>query len=157
MMRIVFRCNNCETINEIPCEFRYRMCKNCGNLVTYLQGESIICVENMSDCDEFLKESFLSIESARKFFNLADSYKEQISDIILKHKQKSSILLDLPAASLSDTVLNLLKQNTTNSFDELIANSQLFDINLKKLEQIIKKMKDEGMIYHPKGWFICLI
>ncbi len=156
-MNIVFRCNLCETINEIPSEFRYRLCRKCGAIVTYVTGESIICEEANYDCDDFTKETSLSLELAEKFFLLAESQTELVSSIIQKHENKSSKLLDIPAASLPDTVLLLLKENSTETFDELVRNCQLFNINLKKLEQIIKRMKNEGIVYHPQGWLIRLI
>ncbi len=156
-MKIVFRCKNCETINEIPEEFRFRMCKKCSALVTYELGESILCEEGDNDCLSFIQANTLSKELAAKFFVLADSHAEQISLIILQHDNISSRLLDLPAASLPDTVMLLLKKNNTETFDELIRNCMIFDIDLKKMEQIIKRMKNEGLVYFPKGWLICLI
>ena len=156
-MNIVFRCNHCETINELPNEFRYRLCRKCGTIVTYVQGESIICEEDNYNYDDFTKEFSLSLELAEKFFLIAESQTDLVSSIIQKHEDKSSKLLDIPAASLPDTILLLLKENTTETFDELVRNCQLFDISLKKLEQTIKRMKNEGMVYHPKGWLIRLI
>ena len=156
-MKIVFRCNHCETINEIPEEFRFRMCKKCSTLITYELGESILCEDVDNDCLSFIQANTLSKELAEKFFILADKNTEQISLIIMRHDNMSSRLVDLPAASLPDTVLLLLKQNSSETFDELIRDCKSFDIDLKKMEQIIKRMKNEGMVYHPKGWLIRLI
>lgn len=156
-MRIVFRCAHCETINEIPEEYRYRLCKKCSTLITYEPGESILCEENNGDCTIFIQATTLSMDLAEKFFSLADKNAEQIDLITKRHDNMPHRLLDLPSGSLADTVLLLLKKNTTETFDELVRNCTLFDIDLKKMEQIIKRMKNEGMIYHPKGWLIRLI
>ena len=155
-MNIIFRCNHCETLNEISTEFRYRLCKKCSAIVTYVLGESIICNDD-NDCYGFINENNLSMEKAEDFFKLADTYYEQISIIIRKHEEKSFTLLDIPATSQANTVLLLLEKNKSETLDELIENCRLFDIDLEKLEQFIRRMKNEGMIYHPKGWLIRLI
>ncbi|MHA1199193.1 MAG: hypothetical protein ACTSQF_07570 [Candidatus Heimdallarchaeaceae archaeon] len=157
-MKIVFRCSHCETMNEIPSEFQYRQCRKCSTLITYDLGESILCEDQNDDgCLEFMQSNTLSTELAEKFFLLADEHTERISLIVKNHENLSSNFLDIPAASLPDTVLLLLRENSTETFDELVRNCKLFDIDLKKIEQIIKRMKNEGMVYHPKGWLIRLI
>ena len=152
-MKIVFRCTHCESINEIPEEFRHRLCKKCSNLTTYQDGEAILCEEN-DDCLEFTQEAALSMKLAEKFFTIADKHTEQIKLISMRHDNMSGRFLDIPSSSKPDTVIHILKQNTTETLDELVRDCQLYDINLHKLNQIIKKLKNEGLIYHPQGWMI---
>ena len=152
-MIIIFRCNHCESINEIPEEFRYRLCKKCSNLITYQEGESILC-EMKDDCIEFIQESKLSMKLAEKFFNIAEKHTEQIQLISMRHDNMSGRFLDISTVSKPDTVIHILKQNTTETLDELVRACRLYDIDLQKLNQIIKKLKNEGMIYHPQGWMI---
>ena len=156
-MKIVFRCSHCETINEIPEEFRYRLCRKCSTIITYSVGESIICEENDEECANFIQEATLSMKLAEKFFLIADKYTEQIDLISKRHDNISSRFIDLPSASLSDTILILLNQNTTETIDELVRNCKICDIDLQKMERIVKTLKNEGLIYHPKGWMISLI
>ena len=156
-MKIIFRCSHCESINEIPEEFRFRLCRKCSTITTYEIGESILCAENNDDCINFIQETTLSMKSAEKFFHLADQHAEQITLIAKRHDNMSSRFVDLPSASLSDTVLLLLKQNSTETIDELVRNCKLFDIDLQKMEKIVKTLKNEGMVFHPKGWLIRLI
>jgi hypothetical protein len=120
-------------------------------------GESIICEETNGDCANFIQEATLSMKLAEKFFLLADKHADQIELISKRHDNMSSRLIDLPSASLSDTILLLLKQNGTETIDELVRNCKLFDIDLQKMERIVKTLKNEGMVYHPKGWLIRLI
>ena len=97
-MKIVFRCNHCESINEIPEEFRYRLCKKCSNLTTYQEGEAILC-EEKDDCIEFTQETSLSMKLAEKFFNIAEKHTEQIQLISMRHDNMSGRFLDIPSAS----------------------------------------------------------
>lgn len=156
-MMIIFRCNHCETLNEIPEDFRYRLCKKCSSLTTYELEESILCNDQIEECKEFLNMNKLPTELAEKFFSLAEEHSEKISLIILRHDNMSTRLLDIPAASLPDTIISLLNHNNSETLDELVRDCKVFGINLAKLEAIIKKMKSEGMIYHPKDWLIRLI
>ncbi len=156
-MIVIFRCKHCETLNEIPSDFRYRLCKKCSSLITYEIGESILCIDQYENCLEFTQIDNLTMESAEKFFSLADKNTEQISQLIKKHDNITSNLLDIPAASLPDTILVLLKHNNSETFDELVRNCRNFAIDLNKMEQVIKKMKNEGIVYYPKGWLIRLI
>lgn len=156
-MTVIFRCKLCETLNEIPSDFRYRLCKKCSSLTTYEVGESILCNDQYENCLEFMQIDNLTTESADQFFSLADKNAEQISQLIERHDNITSNLLDLPAASLPDTILTLLKHNNSETLDELVRNCRNFAIDLNKMEQVIKKMKNEGIVYHPKGWLIRLI
>ncbi len=155
-MQIVFRCYNCETINEIPANYQHRLCTNCGKIITYQLGESIVCDNLSGFCDRFLNAKKLSQKLAEDFFKQADLDKDRISEIIHSHKDKEIELLDIPAATIAETVLLILK-NTKNSIDELILNCSIFDISSQKLEKILIQMKKEGLIYQPKGWLIYLI
>jgi hypothetical protein len=152
-MKIVFRCHYCESLNEIPEEFRYRLCKKCSTLTTYSVGEAILC-EDSSICAEFIQETTLSMKLAEKFFFIADKHKEQIELISMRHDNISVRFLDIPSASRPDTVIHILKQNVTETLDELVRNCKLFDIDSLQLDKIIKRLKNEGLIYHPQGWMI---
>jgi len=155
-MKIIFRCHHCESINEIPEEFRYRLCKKCSTLTTYQEGESIIC-KNEEDCMEFIQDKTLSMKLAEKFFLLAEKHREKIQNISMRHDNIVARFIDVPSASKPDTVIYLLKQNDTETLDELVRNCNLFDISIRKLDKIVKRLKNEGLIYHPQGWMIRLI
>ena len=154
-MQIVFRCYNCETINEIEANFQYRLCKNCGKLTTYESGESVLCGDLTGVYKQFLDAKNLSQKLAEDFFKQADLDFDRVSEIIRSHKTKEIEILDIPAATKAETVLLILK-NDINTIDELIKNCSIFDISLQKLEKILMQMKKEGLIYQPKGWLIYL-
>ena len=155
-MQIVFRCYNCETINEIQANYQYRLCKNCGKIITYQPGESIVCSDSDGTYEQFLDVKNLSQKLAEPFFKQADLDVDRISEIISNHKKKEIELLDIPAATIAETILLIIK-NDNNTIDELIQNCSMFDISLQKLEKILMQMKKEGLIYQPKGWLIYLI
>ncbi|MBY8999436.1 MAG: hypothetical protein KGD64_00815 [Candidatus Heimdallarchaeota archaeon] len=155
-MSIIFRCNNCETINDIPNNHQYRLCKDCGKLITYTPGEAIIVDDIEIGHNVFLQSGKLSTSEAEKFFQITDTHKQKISDIITAFEKKSAILFDIQSTNLPDTVLSILKQSKTQSLDELIRNCRLFDISLPKLEAIILQLKKEGYAYQPKSWLILL-
>jgi len=153
-MRIVYRCYNCETINEIPSDFQYRFCKKCNKIITYEAGEAIICEEENTTCNEFLESATLSNSLAEKFFKMAEDASKNLLNLI---KEKESIvvnLLNIPAASESDSILLILKLCKTNSLDEVIVNCSNFGISQEKLEKVLLQLKNEGVIYLPKGWLL---
>ena len=155
-MTIIFRCNNCETINYIPNNHKYKLCNKCGKIVTFEPGESIIVNDSEVENNVFLQSGKLSTSEAEKFFTVADTYVQQISALIMALETKSGILLDIQSKTLSDTILSILQQSTTNSLDELIRNCKMFDIPLSKIEQILIQLKKEGFVYQPKSWLILL-
>ena len=155
-MQIVFRCYNCETLNEIPADYQHRLCMNCGKIITYQPGESILCSDLSEVCDQFLKVRALSQKLAEDFFRQADLDISRISEIITNHKNKEIEFLDIPTATIAETVLLIIKNNI-NSLDELLHNCSMFDISSQKLEKILVQMRKEGLIYQPKGWMIYLI
>jgi len=154
-MRVIFRCSNCEFINDIPSKYQFRCCRNCGRIITYTPGEAIIS-EN-GDKDIFFQSKLLSDSLAVKFFELADKAENSIIKLIEEHEKKQASLLDLEAATLSDTILLILKKRITNDLDELIRHCSNFDITLSELEKIIIKFRREGIIFLSKGWLIDLI
>ena len=155
-MTIIFRCNNCETINYIPNNHQYKLCKKCGKIVTFEPGESIIVSDSDAESNVFLQSGKLSASEAEKFFYVADIHVQQISALIMTLEKKSGILLNIQSKTLSDTILSILRQSTTNSLDELIRNCKMFDIPLSKIEQILIQLKKEGFVYQPKSWLILL-
>ncbi len=155
-MRILFRCYNCETINEIPENYRHRFCNNCSKIITYTSGEAIICKKSPHDYDAFLKAGNLNTDLAEKFFSIADSHINLISSLIESYVQKQVELPDIPSASLSDTILHLVRGNVSGTLDDLIKNCDLFNIGLNKLEKILLQMIKEGLVYLPKSWLLSL-
>ena len=155
-MTIIFRCSNCETINDIPNNHQYKLCKKCGKIVTFELGESIVVSDSEAESNSFLQSGKLSTSDAEKFFNAADTHVQQISALLMALENKSGILLDIQSKSLPDTILSILKQSKTNSLDELIRNCKMFDISLPKIEQILIQLKKEGFAYQPKSWLILL-
>lgn len=155
-MTIIFRCSNCETINDIPNNHQYRICKKCGKIITYDPGESIIVTDVDSADNVFLKSGKLSTVEAEKFFTLADDQIQEISAILMLFQKISVPLIDIHAKSLPDIILSILQQSKTNSLDELIRNCRNFDIPFSKVEDILLQMKKEGYIYQPQSWLIFL-
>ncbi|MHA1218554.1 MAG: hypothetical protein ACTSSN_02145 [Candidatus Heimdallarchaeaceae archaeon] len=155
-MRILFRCYNCETINEIPDNYKHRFCNNCNKIITYTSGEAIICNKSSHDYDAFLKVGNLNTDLAEKFFSIADSHIELISNLIESYVQKQVELPDIPSASISDTILHLVKGNVSGTLDDLIRSCDLFNIGLNKLEKILLQMIKEGLVYLPKSWLLNL-
>jgi hypothetical protein len=155
-MRILFRCDNCETINEIPDKYKHRFCRSCGKITTYTPGESIMCEKSQFNCDDFLKAKTLTSNLAEKFFEIADSHIDFISKLIEEHAQKQVELPDIPSASVNDTVLHLLRSNVSGTLDDLIKSSYLFNIGLEKLEKIILQMIKEGLVYLPQSWLLSI-
>ncbi len=154
-MRIIFRCSNCEVINDIPIKYQFRLCRNCGRIVTYAPREAIISEEDSKDI--FFQSRQLSDSLAVEFFNLADIAENSIVDLIKEHEKKQTPLLDLHAATLTDTILLILEKGTTNELDELIRNCSNFNISIPELEKIVIKFRKEGIVFLPKGWLIDLI
>jgi len=155
-MRILFRCYNCETINEIPDNYRHRFCNTCSKIITYTPEEAIICKKSSHDSDAFLKAGNLNTDLAEKFFSIADSHIKLISNLIESYVQKQVELPDIPSVSLSDTILHLVKGNVSGNLDDLIKSCDLFSIGLNKLEKILLQMIKEGLIYLPKSWLLNL-
>jgi len=155
-MTIIFRCNNCETINAIPNNHQYRLCKKCGKIVTFETGEAIIVSDSEAKSNVFLQNGKLSTSEAEKFFDTADTHAQQISALIMALEKKPGNLLDIQAKALPDTILAILRQSKTNSLDELIRNCKMFDIHLSKIEQMLIQLKKEGFVYQPKSWLILL-
>ena len=155
-MKIVFRCINCEAVNDIPSEFLYRFCKSCGKIVKYSRGEAIICDSDTTKCNKFLNAKKLPNTLAEDFFNLAENEEFKISQIISNHENKEVEMLDIPAASLSDTVLLILKESNSKVLDDIIRNCSLFNITEQQLEKILLQLKKEGIIYQPQGWLVKL-
>ncbi|MCK4896078.1 MAG: hypothetical protein KAS47_04670 [Candidatus Heimdallarchaeota archaeon] len=155
-MTIIFRCNNCETINYIPNNHQYKLCEKCGKIITFEPRESIIVSDSEAESNVFLHSGKLSTSEAEKFFDVADAHVQQISALIMTLEKKSGILLDIQSKALSDTILSILRQSNTNSLDELIRNCKMFDIPLSKIEQILIQLKKEGFVYQPKSWLIIL-
>ncbi len=155
-MTIIFRCNKCETINDIPSNHQYRFCKKCGKIITFELGEALIVSDSEAESNVFLQSGNLSTLEAEKFFDTADTHAQQISALIMALEKKSGTLLDIQAKALPDTILSILRQSKTNSLDELIRNCQMFGIPLSKIEQILIQLIKEGFIYQPKSWLILL-
>ncbi|MHA1345085.1 MAG: hypothetical protein ACTSVO_12730 [Candidatus Heimdallarchaeaceae archaeon] len=155
-MTIIFRCNNCETINDIPNNHQYRFCTKCGKIIVFEPGESIIISDLEAESNLFLQSGKLSSSEAEIFFNTADTHVQQVSALIMAHEKKSGILLDIQARALPDTILSILRQSKTKSLDELIRNCKMFDIPLSKIEQVLIQLKKEGFVYQPKSWLILL-
>ena len=155
-MKIVFRCDSCETINDIPEEFMFRFCRSCGKIVTYAIGEAVIYDKRVSICEKFLSAQKLSVILADEFFGLAEEDENDISQIIASHENKEFEMLDLPAASVSDTVLLVLKESKTEILDDILRNCSFFNISKSQLEKILSQLKKEGIVYHPKSWLIKL-
>ena len=155
-MKIVFRCDNCETINAIPEEYMFRFCKICGKIITYTTGEAVIYDKRVSLCEKFLKAQKLSVTLAEKFFGLAEKDENDISRIMESHENKEFKMLDLPAASISDTVLLVLKESKTEILDYILKNCLFFNISKSQLEKILLQLKKEGIVYQPKSWLIKL-
>ena len=154
-MRVIFRCKNCEVINDIPIEYQFRFCRNCSRIVTYAPGEAIISEESSNDI--FFKSKQLSDSLAVDFFKLADNAENSIKELIKNHEEKQTSLLDLQAATLNDTILLILEKSATNELDELIKHCSNFNINLSELEKIVIKLRKEGIVFLPKGWLLNLI
>ena len=155
-MKIIFRCSNCETINTLSSEYMYRFCKNCGKITTYTIGEAVICEKHISSCDKFLNANKLQLSIAEEFFNLAEQDETEISKIIIGHQKKKSEILDLPSASLHDTILLILKESKTEILDDIIRYCSYFNISKLQLEKILLQLKKEGIIFQPKSWLIKL-
>ncbi len=155
-MKIVFRCISCETINDIPAEYMFRFCKNCGKIITYSVGEAIVHESNISISNKFLDARKLSTSLAEQFFSLAEEEEDVISRIIFDHENKETEMLDLPAASLSETVILVLKKSESGSLDEIIRNCSLFNISKSQVEKTLLQLKKEGILYQPKSWTIKL-
>jgi len=155
-MKIIFRCIDCEAVNDIPSEYFYRFCKSCGKIVKYSVGEAIICDSDTSKCSKFLNVKKLPNTLAENFFNLAENDEFKISQIISNHEDKKVEMLDLPAASLSDTVLLILKESKSEILDDIIRNCSFFNITEHQLEKILLQLKKEGIIYQPQGWLVKL-
>jgi hypothetical protein len=155
-MTIIFRCNNCETINDIPNNHQYKLCKKCTKIITFEPGESIIVSDSEAESSVFLQSGKLSASEAEKFFNIADTHIQQISALIMAHGKKSGVLLNIQTKALPDTILSILRQSTTKTLDELILNCKMFEIPLSKIEQILIQLKKEGFVYQPKSWLILL-
>lgn len=155
-MLIIFRCNSCETINDIPSNLLYRFCKKCGNIITYKPGEAILGEYSTGNSNKFLQSGKLSQSDAPLFFDLADTHSEQISEIIKELKNIPVSLLDLHVTSVPDIVISIIKLSTSNTIDEIVRNCKLFDISLTKLEKLLIQLKKEGLIYQPKNWLIVL-
>jgi hypothetical protein len=154
-MRVIFRCTNCEIVNDIPIEYQFRFCRNCGRIVTYSPGEAIISEESSNNI--FFKSKQLSDSLAVDFFKLADEAENSIINLVKEHEVKQTSLLNLQAATLNDTVLLILEKSTTNELDELIRHCLNFNITLTELEKIVIKLRKEGIVFLPKGWLINLI
>lgn len=155
-MKIVFRCDSCETINEIPEEYMFRFCRYCGKIITYTIGEAVIYDKRASICEKFLNALKLSVTLAEKFLGLAEEDENDISQIIVSHENKEFKMLDLPAASISDTVLLVLKESKTEILDDILRNCSLINISKSQLEKILLQLKKEGIVYQPKSWLIKL-
>jgi hypothetical protein len=155
-MKIVFRCINCETINEIPEDFMFRFCRTCGKIITYSAGEAIIYKKHASVCEKFLNAQQLSVKLAERFFSLAEEDEKDITQTIVNHENKEFEMLDLPAASVSDTVLLILKESKSEVLDDILRNCSFFDISESQLEKILLQLKKEGIVYQPKGWLVRL-
>ena len=154
-MKIIFRCSNCEVINDIPIEYQFRFCRNCGRIVTYSPGEAIISEESTNNI--FFKSKQLSDTLAVDFFKLADKVENSIMELVKENEGKQTSLLDLQAATLNDTILLILGKSETNELDELIRHCSNFNINISELEKIVIKLRKEGIVFLPKGWLINLI
>ena len=87
---------------------------------------------------------------------LAEEEEDIISRIIITHENKEIEMLDLPAASISDTIILVLKKSESGSFDEIIRNCSFFNITKSQVEKILLQLKKEGILYQPKGWMIKL-
>jgi hypothetical protein len=155
-MKIVFRCKNCETINNIPAEYMFRFCKNCGKIVTYAVGEAIIHENNELVSEKFLNAQKLSTKLAEQFFILAEEEEDMISRIIFEHENKEIEIPDLPAASVSDTIILVLRSSRFSSLDEIIRNCSFFNITKSQVEKILLQLRKEGILYQPKSWIIKL-
>ncbi|MCG3224155.1 MAG: hypothetical protein H7647_06790, partial [Candidatus Heimdallarchaeota archaeon] len=105
-MTLIFRCNNCETINDIPNNHQYKLCKKCTKIITFEPGESIIVSDSEAESSVFLQSGKLSASEAEKFFNIADTHIKQISALIVAHGKKSGILLNIQTKTLPDTILS---------------------------------------------------
>ena len=95
-MKIVFRCDSCETINDIPEEYMFRFCRTCGKIITYTIGEAVIYDKRVSICEKFLNAQKLSVTLAEKFFVLAeedenDISKSQLEKILLQLKKEGIV------------------------------------------------------------------
>ncbi len=154
-MKVIFRCTSCEVINDIPIQHQFRFCRNCGRIVTYSPREAILSEESSNNI--FFKSKQLSDSLAVDFFKLADKAESSIMELVKKHEEKQTPLLDLQAATLNDTVLLILEKSETNELDELIRHCSNFNINLAELEKIVIKLRKEGIVFLPKGWLINLI
>ncbi len=155
-MKIIFRCDSCETINDIPEEYMFRFCKTCGKIITYTIGEAVIYDKRVSICEKFLNRQKLSVTLAEKFFDLAEVDENDISQIIAIHGNKEFEMLDLPAASISDTVNLVLKESKTEILDDILRNCSFFNISRSQLEKILLQLKKEGIVYQPKSWLVKL-
>ena len=150
-MQILFRCSNCEIINEIQPVILYRFCKNCGKIITYSAGEAILD-DNSPKYNQFRNLKKLDTKTASKFFEFAEEDIEKIEQIISNNTPKEKEWLDVPNGSFVDIITFLLINSKTQSLDELIWNCKLLDVSISKLEQIITKMKNEGLLYQPTNW-----
>ena len=155
-MYILFRCNNCETINKIPITRHYTLCKKCSKIIIYEPGESILVDENDIPNSKFFAIGNLSESNAQEFFNLADKFYDEVKEILKNYNDKSVTYLDINSSSIPDIILSIIKQNEEHTLDFIIEHCRLFDISILNLEKIILKMKREGIIYQPKNWLIML-
>ncbi|MHA1707856.1 MAG: hypothetical protein ACTSYV_02045 [Candidatus Heimdallarchaeaceae archaeon] len=158
-MQIIFRCNNCEVINNISPDFLYRICRNCGKFITYLPGEAIFDNEEEQITKQFLQMKTLDKSSAEEFFKRADMDEKRIKDLREKNSKtiKVSTIIDSPYTSPKDIVLFIINEGGSITVDELIQKCQAFEISLDILERLILKMKREGLIYQPNGWTLMLV
>ncbi|MHA1222001.1 MAG: hypothetical protein ACTSSG_05810 [Candidatus Heimdallarchaeaceae archaeon] len=158
-MQIIFRCNNCEVINNISPDFLYRTCRNCGKFITYFPGEAIIDNEEEQITKQFLLMKTLDKSSAEEFFKRADIDEKRIEDLREKNSRiiKVSTIIDSPYTSPKDIVFFIINERDSITVDELIQKSQAFEISLDILEKLILKMKREGLIYQPNGWTLMLV
>lgn len=155
-MYIIFRCYNCESLNDLLFSIKYRFCKHCGKIITYSPGEAIFD-ENNFEYNEFRQLKSLDTSTAEKFFNYAEQDVKKIEQIIETNTPKKALMIDLPNGSLIDNITFLLKNSESQTLDDLVWNCQMLDISIDKLEKILIKMKNEGLIYLPTSWSLKLV
>jgi len=132
------------------------LCLKCGKIITYAEGEAIICQQNSEAYKKFYKKQ-LSIKLAQDFFSLADKHKEKITLLKSNKRVRQQLSIEIHSSAQKDIFLEILQKNNIEKLDDLLEIFSDLGIKRKNVEYMLREMKCEGLIYHTKPWLIRLI
>ncbi len=153
MSKIIFRCLNCEKINEIPSQYFHRTCKRCGKIVSYSQDNAFF-IDQDSDMDEyykFMKGKRLTNKLAKDFFSLVDRDRTIMSKLLSREKREIELPI-IKSSSSYEIFLELVRDHNYTTLDDLIFIWEKLGYKKDKLEALLKFMNEQGIIYKPKPW-----